>query len=70
MRSPKLHRQLNSQLVWHSVKEGSMLFAVAAALLVGWLLGMAGAYPIGNVVHLLLVIALAFLWLGWIRSIV
>jgi uncharacterized membrane protein YtjA (UPF0391 family) len=41
-----------------------MLFTIAAILLVAWLLGFAGVYTVGAVVHLLLVIALVLFVVG------
>ncbi len=34
------------------------LWVVAGVLLLAWMLGVAGAYPVGNEVHLLLLIAI------------
>jgi hypothetical protein len=37
---------------------GSLLWLLAAVLLVAWLLGVGGVYSIGGIVHLLLVLAI------------
>ena len=47
-----------------------MLFGAAVVLFVAWLLGIAGVYPIGTIVHLLLVMALACLGMGWLKSLI
>ena len=47
-----------------------MLFAAAVVLFVAWLLGLAGVYTIGAIVHLLLVLALTCLGLGWLKSLI
>ena len=41
-----------------------MLFTLAVILLIAWLLGMGGAYTIGGVVHVLLVVALVLFVVG------
>jgi len=45
-----------------------MLFILAVILLVAWLLGLVGAYTIGAFVHVLLVIALVLLLVGFING--
>jgi hypothetical protein len=45
-----------------------MLFILAVLLLVAWLLGLVGAYTIGAAVHVLLVIALVMLLVGFING--
>jgi hypothetical protein len=45
-----------------------MLFILAVILLVAWLLGLVGAYTIGAAVHVLLVIALVLLLVGFISG--
>ncbi len=47
-----------------------MLFAAAVVLFVAWLLGITGVYTIGAIVHLLLVMALACLGMGWLKSVI
>ena len=41
-----------------------MLFTLAVILLILWLLGVAGTYTIGGIVHLLLVVALVLFVFG------
>ena len=45
-----------------------MLFILALILFVAWLLGMVGTYTIGAFVHVLLVIALVLLILGFLTG--
>ena len=41
-----------------------MLYTLAVVLLIAWLLGLAGTYAIGGIVHLLLVVALVLFVIG------
>jgi hypothetical protein len=41
-----------------------MLYTLAVILLIAWLLGVAGTYTIGALVHLLLVIAIVLFVVG------
>jgi len=41
-----------------------MLYTLAVILLIAWLLGVVGTYPIGAFVHVLLVIALVLFVVG------
>jgi hypothetical protein len=41
-----------------------MLFTLAIILLFAWLLGFVGVYTIGNIVHLLLVVAIVVFLVG------
>ena len=45
-----------------------MLFKAGLVLLISWLLGVFGAYDLGQLVHLQLLIGLAFLLLGTLRA--
>lgn len=45
-----------------------MLFKIGLVLLLAWLLGIAGIYRIGEVVHVLLLIALMLLLLAFLRA--
>ena len=45
-----------------------MLFILALVLFVAWLLGMVGTYTIGAFVHVLLVIALVLLLVGFLSG--
>lgn len=45
-----------------------MLFILALVLLVAWLLGMVGTYTIGAFVHVLLVVALVLLLVGFLSG--
>ncbi len=47
-----------------------MLFVAAAVLFVVWLLGIVGAYAIGAVMHVCLVVAVILFALGWLRTLV
>jgi hypothetical protein len=44
-----------------------MLFKIALALLVAWLIGVLGVYP-GQPVHILLLVGLALLMLAFLRA--
>jgi uncharacterized membrane protein YtjA (UPF0391 family) len=44
--------------------EETMLFTIAAILLVAWLLGFVGVYTVGSVLHVLLVIAVVLFLVG------
>ena len=41
-----------------------MLYTIAVILLIAWLLGIVGAYTIGSLVHVLLVVALVLFLVG------
>ena len=45
-----------------------MLFKVALILLAAWLLGLFGVYRIGDLFHVLLVVGLMLLLLGFLRA--
>jgi len=49
-------------------REVTMLFILAVILLLAWLLGLGGVYTIGAAVHVLLVIALVLLLVGFISG--
>jgi uncharacterized protein DUF5670 len=43
-----------------------MLYTIAVVLLILWLLGLVSSYTIGGLIHVLLVIAIVVLLLGFI----
>jgi hypothetical protein len=45
-----------------------MLFTLAFVLLLSWLLGMAGVYQLGDVLHALLLIGLMLLMMAFVRA--
>jgi hypothetical protein len=45
-----------------------MLYTIAVILLIAWLLGIVGTYTIGAFVHVLLVIAVVMLILGFLNG--
>jgi hypothetical protein len=45
-----------------------MLFTIAAVLVIFWLLGMVSSYTLGGLVHILLVVALVVLIVGWLQG--
>jgi hypothetical protein len=45
-----------------------MLFKIALALLVAWLIGVLGMYRAGQLVHVLLLVGLALLLLAFLRA--
>jgi hypothetical protein len=45
-----------------------MLFTAALILLAGWLLGVLGAYSAGTFVHVLLLMGLFFVLLGFLKA--
>jgi hypothetical protein len=45
-----------------------MLYTLAVILLIAWLLGIVGTYTIGAFVHVLLVVALVLLLVGFITG--
>jgi len=45
-----------------------MLFKVACVLLFLWLLGMAGIYQVGEIVHVLLLVGLLLLMMAFIKA--
>ena len=47
---------------------GEMLFKVAFVLLLLWLLGMAGLYQVGDLLHLLLLVGLLLLMMAFIKA--
>jgi hypothetical protein len=47
---------------------GEMLFKVAFVLLILWLLGMAGVYPTGDLVHALLLVGLMLLLMAFLKA--
>jgi len=44
-----------------------MLFTIAAVLVVLWLLGFVSSYTMGGLIHILLVVALVFLVIGFFQ---
>jgi hypothetical protein len=48
--------------------EAIMLVTLAGVLLLAWLLGMVGLYRAGDLVHLLLLVGLLLLMLGFLRA--
>ena len=45
-----------------------MLWTIAVILIVLWLLGLVSGYTIGNFIHILLVIAIIMLLVGFIQG--
>lgn len=45
-----------------------MLFTIALMLLAAWGIGMAGVYPIGQIVHVLLLVGLMLLLLSFAKA--
>jgi hypothetical protein len=45
-----------------------MLYAIAVILIVLWLLGLVSSYTMGGFIHILLVIAIIVVVLGFIRG--
>jgi hypothetical protein len=45
-----------------------MLFKIALSLLVAWLIGVLGVYPVGQFVHVLLLVGLALLMIAFLRA--
>lgn len=45
-----------------------MLYTLAVILLIAWLLGIVGAYTVGAVVHVLLVIAIVLFIVGFVTG--
>lgn len=45
-----------------------MLYTIAAVLLVIWLLGLAGSYTMGGLIHIFLVVALIVLVVGFLQG--
>jgi len=45
-----------------------MLFTIALVLLAGWFLGVLGGYSAGNSAHVLLLMGLFFLLLGFLKA--
>lgn len=45
-----------------------MFFKIALALFATWLLGVAGLYSVGDAVHVLLLVGLMLLMLGFLRA--
>jgi hypothetical protein len=41
------------------------LYTIAVILLIAWLLGLVGTFPIGPILHVLLVIAIVLSSSGW-----
>ena len=61
--------QLHVRLLERSAASGGeMLFKIAFVLLVAWLLGVLGAYPAGDLVHVLLLVGLMLLLLAFLRA--
>ena len=49
-------------------RETAMLYTLAVILLIAWLLGVIGAYTIGALVHVLLVIAIVLFVVGLLNG--
>jgi hypothetical protein len=47
---------------------GEMLLKMAFVLLIAWLLGVLGLYRVGDLVHVLLLVGLALLLLGFLKA--
>ena len=45
-----------------------MLFTIAVVLLILWLLGLVSSYTMGGLIHVLLVVALVVLVLGFLQG--
>ena len=61
--------QLHSRLLERcAASGGEMLFKIAFVLLGAWLLGVLGAYPSGDLVHVLLLVGLMLLLLAFVRA--
>ena len=45
-----------------------MLYTIAVILLIAWLLGIVGTYTIGAFVHLLLIVAIVMILVGFITG--
>jgi Family of unknown function (DUF5670) len=45
-----------------------MLYTLAVILLIAWLLGIVGTYTIGTFVHVLLVVAIVLLLVGFLNG--
>jgi hypothetical protein len=61
--------QLRAQLLRaRLLSGGAMLFKVAVVLLMVWLLGVVGAYRVGDLVHVLLLVGLLLLLLAFLRA--
>jgi hypothetical protein len=45
-----------------------MLFKIGLALLIAWLIGMLGVFPVGQLVHVLLLVGLALLMIAFLRA--
>jgi hypothetical protein len=45
-----------------------MLLKIALVVLIAWLLGVLGVYPVGDRVHVLLLVGLMLLLLGFLRA--
>ena len=61
--------QLHGRLLERSAASGGqMLFKIGFVLLVAWLLGVLGAYPAGDLVHVLLLVGLMLLLLAVLRA--
>jgi Family of unknown function (DUF5670) len=51
-------------LAYDSLRRRTMLYTIAAVLLVLWLLGLVSGYTLGNFIYVLLVIALVLFVVG------
>jgi Family of unknown function (DUF5670) len=45
-----------------------MLYTIAVVLLIMWLLGLVSGYTIGALIHILLVVAIVLILLGFVRG--
>ncbi|HEX2339039.1 MAG TPA: lmo0937 family membrane protein [Vicinamibacterales bacterium] len=45
-----------------------MLYTLAVILLIAWLLGIVGTYTVGTFVHVLLVVAIVLLLVGFLNG--
>lgn len=49
-------------------KENPMLWTIAVILIVLWLLGLVSSYTLGGFIHILLIIALVVIVIGFIQG--
>jgi hypothetical protein len=56
------------EIVWPSAEGGNVLLTAALLLLGAWLLGVAGAYDAGTLVHVLLLVGLMLLLLAALKG--
>jgi hypothetical protein len=59
------------EYIWHSTAfygEAEMLQTIAILLIILWALGLVSAYSLGGFIHVLLIIALIMLLVGFIQG--